>query len=339
MTAPFTTEDFAAKMAAVKAASMALVAPSPAERLALCEAARGGTVVDLLGRLSPLQHLQLVFDWNFWARPKQRAPEGEWDVWLNLGGRGVGKTRSSVEWLSDRLQRGLAKEIAIVGPNHKDLRKIQIGGYERRADGCNGSGFLDVLPPWIKYELKEQKGEILFHDLNARAYFISAEKPEFVGHNPDTVWGDEPIKWPNPEKLLEHIFLSNRKKGKVRPQLNLSTTPRPFQFIRELIMEPGTVTTHSRTWENRSNLSEAFLARMKRTYAGTSPQVHHGRAKPGPHRDRHRSSREPAPTQRRHGHSGRWARRWVRRGTSVRPGRPDGLSQPRAVGRRRFRAR
>jgi phage terminase large subunit-like protein len=262
-------ERFAARMAEVKADSIARVGHSPAERLAFAASKNPSMIDDVLTKLAPIDYQRTLFDWSFWARPKQIAPAEPFDVWMNLGGRGVGKTRGGSEWTIDRLTRGMAKEIAIIGPSFREVRKIQIGGYEKRAEGANGSSFLDCLPPWIRYELKEQKAEVLFPDLKARAYWISAEKPEFVGNNPDTVWADEVIAWPHPEKLLDHIFLSNRKKGRVRPQLMITTTPRPLQFLRDLIVEPGTATTHSTTWENRSNLAPSYLDRLRRTMAGT----------------------------------------------------------------------
>ena len=40
---------------------------------------------------------RILYDWEFWARPEQLMPAGEWRTWLLLGGRGSGKTRPAAE--------------------------------------------------------------------------------------------------------------------------------------------------------------------------------------------------------------------------------------------------
>lgn len=41
--------------------------------------------------LAELDPEALMYDWSFWGRPEQQAPEGDWSVWLLLAGRGFGK--------------------------------------------------------------------------------------------------------------------------------------------------------------------------------------------------------------------------------------------------------
>jgi len=263
-------EPFAARFAQrwreISERSRALVGLSLAQRISLLPKREREAV---FAALAPLDWQRVQFDWDVWARPKQRAPAGDWDVWTSCGGRGVGKTRAIAEWVRSRIETGRAKEVALVGPTFGDVRKVMIGGRERVVDGGNGSGLLDIMPPWVEARYNETRGEVFFPKFHCIAYTVSAEKPEFVGRNPDTVWADEPIIWPHPEKLFEHLFLSNRKRGKSRPQMGISTTPRPLQFLRELIMDPMTVTVRSSTWENAANLAQAYIARLKRTLAGT----------------------------------------------------------------------
>jgi phage terminase large subunit-like protein len=52
---------------------------------------------EFLGRLSNKAKEALKYDWNFWARPNQLEPEGDWTTWLILSGRGFGKTRTGAE--------------------------------------------------------------------------------------------------------------------------------------------------------------------------------------------------------------------------------------------------
>ena len=43
----------------------------------------------------------LVWDWKSWGRPEQIAPDGDWNIWIYLAGRGAGKTRSAAEWVRE----------------------------------------------------------------------------------------------------------------------------------------------------------------------------------------------------------------------------------------------
>ncbi|MEM1198976.1 MAG: DNA-packaging protein, partial [Pseudomonadota bacterium] len=68
--------------------------------------------------------------WGSYARKDQMAPEGDWRVWLFLGGRGAGKTRAGAEWVRARAlgewPEGAppARRIALVGPTLHDVRQV-----------------------------------------------------------------------------------------------------------------------------------------------------------------------------------------------------------------------
>ncbi len=57
---------------------------------------------------------ELRWDWEFWSRPEQRPPDGDWTFWLYLAGRGTGKTRSGAEWLRSEVSSGRAARIALI---------------------------------------------------------------------------------------------------------------------------------------------------------------------------------------------------------------------------------
>src|SRR5271165_3645462 len=52
---------------------------------------------EVIGELSEREATALLYDWEFWARPAQLAPPGDWVNWLILAGRGFGKTRVGAE--------------------------------------------------------------------------------------------------------------------------------------------------------------------------------------------------------------------------------------------------
>src|SRR3972149_5494207 len=58
----------------------------------------------------------LLAEWRFWARPNQLAPEEPWTIWLQLAGRGFGKTRSGAEWIYHRGPGGLMRRGALMAP-------------------------------------------------------------------------------------------------------------------------------------------------------------------------------------------------------------------------------
>jgi phage terminase large subunit-like protein len=47
-----------------------------------------------LSGLSEQEAEDLAHTWEFFARPEQLAPPGDWQTWLFLAGRGSGKTSS-----------------------------------------------------------------------------------------------------------------------------------------------------------------------------------------------------------------------------------------------------
>jgi phage terminase large subunit-like protein len=48
---------------------------------------------DFIARLSPEEAALLPYFWEFWARPEQLLPAGDWVYWLPLGGRGWRRDR------------------------------------------------------------------------------------------------------------------------------------------------------------------------------------------------------------------------------------------------------
>lgn len=249
---------FAERFAAIKERSRAEEGPSLAERKA--------RRLDVFAGLPPLDAARLLYEWRFWARPKQLPPAGKWDVWAIVGGRGFGKNRTGAEWVRSRVESGAARSIALIGPTTGDIRRYMIGGYKGKAR--NGSGLLDVCPPWCMPHMNEVKGELHWPN-GAVAYVCTAERPELRGANLDTIWGDEIIKWRYADPLWENLQLTLREKGIARPQVCLTTTPRPLELLRSIILDEGTHTTHATTRENASNVHRAWLARMDRIMGGT----------------------------------------------------------------------
>jgi phage terminase large subunit-like protein len=67
-------------------------------------------------------------DWAFWARPEQLAPDGDWRIWLFLGGRGAGKTRAGSEWILHGIRTGRMRRVALLGATDAGVRDVMILG-------------------------------------------------------------------------------------------------------------------------------------------------------------------------------------------------------------------
>ncbi len=271
----YTVAQFLARWGEVKALSAKLEGPSLADRLALCERDEPGYIEAMLDELGPTACLQLAYDWDFWGRPKQLAVDelerlGHiFRILLCIGGRGGGKTRPASEWTAKRLTRG-AKIVVLAGPTDGEIDQFMIGGLKKRSQGLNGSGLLDVLPPWIRYKFLEDDGIVEFPDLGAEARRHSAQLPEYRGPEPDTIWGDEVLKWRYPRRLLDNLRMALRALGPLKPKMYLTTSPKKLVFLRDLVMDENVVTIHLRTRENRGNVDEDWLRSEERRLRGTA---------------------------------------------------------------------
>jgi phage terminase large subunit-like protein len=79
--------------------------------------------------------------WPLLARAAQLPPEGDWRVWLLMGGRGAGKTRAGAEWMRALVESGRARRVALVGPTLLDVREVMIEG----ASGLKAASIVDLV--------------------------------------------------------------------------------------------------------------------------------------------------------------------------------------------------
>jgi len=202
--------------------------------------------------------------WELFAHPHQMPPETPWSIWLLLGGRGAGKTRSGAEWVR-ALAQGLppysAKKIspiALVGETEHDVREVMIEGV---------SGILAVharhdRPARIssRRRLEWPSGVV--------AQAFSAEDPDSLrGPQFAAAWCDELAKWRHAEATFDMLQFGLRL-GE-RPQQVITTTPRPIALLKRLMTDPATVVSRAGTKVNARNLSPLYLDAVLARYAGT----------------------------------------------------------------------
>ena len=75
----------------------------------------------LIRAMAPGEANAFQYDWRYRARPEQLPPNGSWQVWLLLAGRGFGKTRCGAEWVREEVKAG-RRRIALVGPTAADAQ-------------------------------------------------------------------------------------------------------------------------------------------------------------------------------------------------------------------------
>lgn len=192
------------------------------------------------------------------ARPDQRRPAGDWDVWLILAGRGWGKTRTGSEDLVDQVATHGGDWFA-AGPTYADARDVMTEGP---------TGLLPVLRRrCIAHTWNRSLGEIV--GTGWRIKVGSADEPErWRGWNFSGGWADEPGSWRRMDSWTQ-LRLATRVG--LHPKIVVTGTPRPNRLVIDLATrDDGSVhVTRGRMIDNVANLSPAFVAEMERRYGGT----------------------------------------------------------------------
>lgn len=211
----------------------------------------------LLDELSEEEAEALWHDWEFWARPNQLPPAGDWRTWLLLAGRGFGKTRCGAEWVREQMESGMCSRVALVAPTAADVRDVMVEGE---------SGILAVCPPSSKPLYEPSKRRLTWPN-GALATTYSADEPDRLrGPQHDGAWADELAAWKYPEAWDQLMF--GLRLG-ADPRAVVTTTPRPVGVIRDLLKSDTTETTRGSTYENEENLAAVFLEKVVAKYEGT----------------------------------------------------------------------
>lgn len=220
----------------------------------------------LLAGMSSGELDALASDWRFLARPDQLPPPGDWRTWLFMAGRGAGKTRAAAEWVIDEIRAGRRREVGAIGPTADAVRRVMVEGP---------SGLLACSPDDFRADYEPSVRRVRFPN-GGIVHLFSAEEPERLrGPNLDAAWADEVCTWPNSEAAWSNLQLALRLSGPLgdRPQVLVSTTPRPTPLIKRLLADaagpmPSVVLTRASTFANAANLDDDTLAFFRRSFSG-----------------------------------------------------------------------
>jgi len=197
------------------------------------------------------------WNWSIWYRESQLPPAGDWRFWLILAGRGFGKTRAGAEWVKAQIAAG-RRRIALIGPTAADVRNVMIEGE---------SGLLKVFPPLERPVLQASRRRLVWPG-GAMAFLYSAEEPERLrGPQHDAAWADELAAWTYGQETWDQLQFGLRLGPD--PRALITTTPKPTALVRQLLADPDCAISRGTSYENRINVSKAFLDRLMRRYENT----------------------------------------------------------------------
>lgn len=217
-----------------------------------------------MSSLSPEALANLQYDWTFWARPNQIAPEGDWATWLILAGRGFGKTRTGAEtirqWVCGPtpLSAGRFSRIALVAETAADARDVMVEGE---------SGIMAVSPPDFRPTYQPSLRRITWPNGAIATLYNATEPDQLRGPQHDAAWCDELAKWNKCQESWDQLQFGLRLG--VHPRTIVTTTPRPLPLIRKLVADEKVITTRGATWDNASNMPQSFIREIEDKYGGT----------------------------------------------------------------------
>jgi phage terminase large subunit-like protein len=219
---------------------------------------------EFIKNLSPSALAALRYNWDFWARPNQIEPEGDWVTWLILAGRGFGKTRVGAEtirkWVcgDTPLSPGRCSRIALVAETAADARDVMVLGE---------SGILNIHPKDFR-PLWSPTNRCLTWPNGAKAWTYNATEPDQLrGPQHDGAWTDELAKFQYAQETWDQLQFGLRLGD--HPRQLVTTTPRPIPIVRKLINDEDCVVTRGRTYDNAANLAAPFMKQIEERYGGT----------------------------------------------------------------------
>ena len=215
-------------------------------------------------RLKAIQDLtdeeatKLLYDWTFWARPKQLPPDWNWYIWLILSGRGFGKTRTANELVIKWANEGY-NPIALIGQTKADVRDtiIELGD----------SAILNISPPWFYPEYEPSKRRLTWPNGVVGIVYSGDEPDQLRGPQHAKASVDELSKFKYPQETWDNLMLGLRIGD--NPQAIVATTPRPIKIVKNLLKDERVAITRGHTLDNKDNLAPTFLKYILDRYEGT----------------------------------------------------------------------
>jgi len=223
-------------------------------------------VISEAQRLYPLlpENMRVAYKWRMkWltgAHAHQIEPEGDWwTTWLLLAGRGAGKTRCAAEWTGWEAWSSPKTRSLVCAPTASDIRDTCFEG---------DSGLLSVIPEKLIQDYNRSLSEIVLINGSLIKGIAASEPDRLRGGQWHRAWCDELAAWQYGQEALDMIMFALRLGD--HPRLIATTTPKPKQFVRDLVERDGedVIVTRASTMTNLSNLAPTFRDQIMQ-YEGT----------------------------------------------------------------------
>lgn len=173
----------------------------------------------------------LQYDANFWLRPEQKIPDGDWFITALVAGRGFGKTLTASQWVRRKALENPGCRIAVAARTAADARDTMVMGE---------SGILAVHHPDERPEYKPSIRALVWPN-GSQAMLLSSESPD-QARGPQFHFGvgDEFAAWKTTvdssgATLFSNLVAATRLGD--NPQLLLATTPKRTKVMRDLMAD------------------------------------------------------------------------------------------------------
>jgi predicted phage terminase large subunit-like protein len=198
--------------------------------------------------------------WRSKARLAQLPPQGNWNVWILLAGRGFGKTWVGSSYINELAESGRAKRIGLIAGTAGDARDVMIEGE---------SGILNTAPSLCRPEYEPSKRRLTWPNGAIATAFSSEESDRLRGPQTDFIWGDELASWSDAQSTWDMAMFGLRLG--THPRCVVTMTPRPIKLLKDLLKREGddVVVTRGSTFDNAANLAPPFLEAIRKRYEGT----------------------------------------------------------------------
>ena len=186
--------------------------------------------------------------------PHQVPPDGDWRLWIMLGGRGSGKTEGGARYVLDHLRTyGREARVGIGAPTIQSAREVCAEGE---------SGLITIARREFEWNRSLMEAR---HKGGGYVKFQGAEEPaRWNGPQWTLLWADELALWKR-ESYDQATF--GVRLGS-HPRIIATTTPKASRWVRALESEVGTVTTHGTMYDNPA-LAQSAVEALERRYGGT----------------------------------------------------------------------
>lgn len=178
--------------------------------------------------------------WRDIAHPWQLPPEGDWEVWLMLGGRGSGMTRAAAEATHAAALSEDRRYIGLHGPTLDYVREVMV-------DGPSGLRSLEGPPAW-----EDSKKNVVVWPNGSRGLVRSCIR-DARGLQLHWSWAESLHEWDRLQDSWEMLNLATWLGPK--PRTVATCVPRPLQYLWDLAARPTTVVTRGSTFDNWGNLA------------------------------------------------------------------------------------